>query len=475
MKNIAFKYMVLGGKSETNYLGALVATVCNIRKSRVISPLVGFEVGMSSSVLCRLARRCTGVETTIRSSCFCLPGIQTALLPVIPPVCRSRNCAAGVVPVAVGAEFPPQTSTACLKLPFLITVVCRNLPVCCCCIPLLKSDLRERYNFVVVNKRGSSSGGGGSSSGGSGGSSGGSGSRGSSSSGKTFGGSDPKNGRKRNGNVYVAAMATGTSGDSAGSGNMYNVSPYAIVSEEKPIFLAIEVICFKRENNTRIFQLSNEIENFKQASVPSENVSIPPTAAEIYVKIMEKTWVFQFLAGLNPDFEYARVHLLNKTPFPTLEEAHAYCLSDQSRRSPMPPISGIPLKISVMAVRYAYSAPPSVPSHTSSPSLSLRPAGYQPRPSQSSAHLFADSSALDFSAFSTHFHDEINTFRQLLSMSSTPVASHAGNFTSINRASASPTSPWIVDSGVIDNMTSMSSLFRSYASSSWRQTVRLAN
>ncbi|KAF6137482.1 hypothetical protein GIB67_027869 [Kingdonia uniflora] len=83
----------------------------------------------------------------------------------------------------------------------------------------------------------------------------------------------------------------------------------------------------QREKNARIFQLSNEIENFKQASAPSENVPIPPTAAEIYAKIVEKIRVFQFLAGLNLDFEYARVHLLDRTPFPTLEEAHAYCLS----------------------------------------------------------------------------------------------------------------------------------------------------
>ncbi|KAF6175869.1 hypothetical protein GIB67_003357 [Kingdonia uniflora] len=122
----------------------------------------------------------------------------------------------------------------------------------------------------------------------------------------------------------------------------------------------------QRKNNARIFQLSNEIENFKQgtqtlgmyyarlrssweelshydrfiewpASAPSENIHIPPTAVEIYAKIIEKTRVFQFLAGLNPDFEYARVHLLNKTHFSTLEEAHAYCLSDQSRRQPPTP------------------------------------------------------------------------------------------------------------------------------------------
>ncbi|KAF6153870.1 hypothetical protein GIB67_001103 [Kingdonia uniflora] len=118
------------------------------------------------------------------------------------------------------------------------------------------------------------------------------------------------------------------------------------------------------------------------ASAPSEKVYIPPTTAEIYAKIVEKTRVFQFLAGLNPDFEYARVHLLDRTPFPTLEEAHVYCLFDQSRRSPMPPISGISSETSAMAIRYAYPAPPSVPSqtsHTSSPSLSQLPAVYTRR------------------------------------------------------------------------------------------------
>ncbi|KAF6164319.1 hypothetical protein GIB67_029202 [Kingdonia uniflora] len=219
----------------------------------------------------------------------------------------------------------------------------------------------------------------------------------------------------------------------------------------------------QRENNVRIFQLSNEIWNFKQgtqnlgmyyarlrssweelsyydsfiewsASAPSEKVPIPPMAAEIYTKIVEKTWVFQFLAGLNPDFEYARVHLLDRTHFPTLEEAHAYCLFDQSCRSPMTPISGIPSETFTMAARYAYLAPPLVPlqtSHTSSPNLSPlpaafsnsrplrkkcdycgkwghlkttchalhgRPAGYQPRPSQSLTHLSAVSSTPNSSA-----------------------------------------------------------------------------
>ncbi|KAF6144277.1 hypothetical protein GIB67_024504 [Kingdonia uniflora] len=109
------------------------------------------------------------------------------------------------------------------------------------------------------------------------------------------------------------------------------------------------------------------------SAAPSEKVPTLPTAADIYATIVEKTRVFQFLAGHNPNFEYVRVHLLDMTPFPTLEKAHAYCLSDQSRRSPMPHISGISSETSAIVVRYAYPLPPSVPSQTSqtsSPSLS---------------------------------------------------------------------------------------------------------
>ncbi|KAF6146596.1 hypothetical protein GIB67_008882 [Kingdonia uniflora] len=45
----------------------------------------------------------------------------------------------------------------------------------------------------------------------------------------------------------------------------------------------------------------------------------------------------------------------SRTPFRTLKAAYAY---DQSRRSPMPPISRIPSETSPMAVRYAYPASP---------------------------------------------------------------------------------------------------------------------
>ncbi|KAF6153074.1 hypothetical protein GIB67_034796 [Kingdonia uniflora] len=280
---------------------------------------------------------------------------------------------------------------------------------------------------------------------------------------------------------------------------------YLLTSNAYMIWESLLKIYSRRENNAMIFQLSNEIGIFKQgtqtlgmyyarlrssweelshydsfiewpASAPSEKVPTPPTATEIYAKIVEKTRVFKFLTGLNPDFEYARVHLLDRTPFPTLEEAHTYCLSDQSRRSPMPHISGIPSETFAMDVHYAYPVPPSVPSltsHTSLPSLSPlpaasgnfrpprkkcdycgkwghlkttchilhgHPASYQPRPSQSSTHLSADSSVPNSSVFSTLSQDEINRFQQLISMSSTPTTSHAGDFASANSVCAFLTS-----------------------------------
>ncbi|KAF6147875.1 hypothetical protein GIB67_014455 [Kingdonia uniflora] len=114
------------------------------------------------------------------------------------------------------------------------------------------------------------------------------------------------------------------------------------------IWESLRKVYSQRENNARIFQLSNEIENFKQGT-----------------------------------------QTLGMTPFPTLEEAHAYYLSDQSRQSPMPPISGIPSETSVITVRYAYPTPPSVSSqisNTSSPSLSSLPAAscnsHPPSPSR---------------------------------------------------------------------------------------------
>ncbi|KAF6172073.1 hypothetical protein GIB67_029491 [Kingdonia uniflora] len=125
----------------------------------------------------------------------------------------------------------------------------------------------------------------------------------------------------------------------------------------------------------------------------------------------------------------------------------------------MPPISGIPSETSAMAIRYAYSALPSVPSltsHTSSPSLSpLSTASGNSRPSRKKC----DYCVCQILWPLVLSQDEISKFRQLLSISSTPATSHADNFASAKSVSASPTSHWI-DSGATDNMTISPSVSR---------------
>ncbi|KAH7543796.1 hypothetical protein JRO89_XS15G0021100 [Xanthoceras sorbifolium] len=220
---------------------------------------------------------------------------------------------------------------------------------------------------------------------------------------------------------------------------------YLFTNNAALIWDSLRKVYSPKENNARIFQLSNEIGNFKQA-------------AEIYAKIVEKNRVFQFFAGLNSEFEYARVHLLDRSPFPTLEEAHSYCLSDQSRRMPMHHIPGSLSESSANAVRYGF--PPSTPSQTpqiTTPSLSLlppassnsrprkkcdhcgkwghlkatchalhgRPPSYQPLSSQPTANFSAHSSMQDSSASSYLSQDEINKFRQLFSMTSTHTSTPA--------------------------------------------------
>ncbi|KAF6156671.1 hypothetical protein GIB67_017807 [Kingdonia uniflora] len=212
---------------------------------------------------------------------------------------------------------------------------------------------------------------------------------------------------------------------------------YLFTNNAHLIWKSLHKVYSQRKNNTKIFQLSNEIENFKH-----DTQTLGMYYARLRLSWEELSHYDSFIEWpdsaprLNPDFEYARIHILDRTPFPTLEEAHAYCLSDQSRRSHMLYISKIPSETSAMAVRYAYPVPPSVPSQTSQtspPSLSPLPTasgnsrpprkkcdycgkwghlkttyhalhgcpvGYQPCPSQPSAHISADSSAPDSSAFS---------------------------------------------------------------------------
>ncbi|GAV66123.1 UBN2_3 domain-containing protein [Cephalotus follicularis] len=62
-----------------------------------------------------------------------------------------------------------------------------------------------------------------------------------------------------------------------------------------------------------------------------------PVELVTYQKDTEKERVYEFLAGLNPEFDQIRVQVLGRVPFPTLREAYNMVQREETRRSSMLP------------------------------------------------------------------------------------------------------------------------------------------
>ncbi|KAJ8772365.1 hypothetical protein K2173_027542 [Erythroxylum novogranatense] len=57
--------------------------------------------------------------------------------------------------------------------------------------------------------------------------------------------------------------------------------------------------------------------------------------AVLIQNMIEKERVYDFLAGLNSEFDQLRVQVIGRSPFPSLEEAHSYIQQEETRRSAM--------------------------------------------------------------------------------------------------------------------------------------------
>nr|CAD1831665.1 unnamed protein product [Ananas comosus var. bracteatus] len=60
-----------------------------------------------------------------------------------------------------------------------------------------------------------------------------------------------------------------------------------------------------------------------------------PDDAAKFQKLIEKERVYDFLAGLQAEFDPIRVQVLGRDPFPSLREAYAYVQQEESRRNVM--------------------------------------------------------------------------------------------------------------------------------------------
>lgn len=54
-----------------------------------------------------------------------------------------------------------------------------------------------------------------------------------------------------------------------------------------------------------------------------------------YKKHVESIQIFEFLAGLNPEYEQVRVLFLGKNPLPSLNDVYAYVHKEEGRRGVM--------------------------------------------------------------------------------------------------------------------------------------------
>ncbi|GAV80739.1 UBN2_3 domain-containing protein, partial [Cephalotus follicularis] len=87
-------------------------------------------------------------------------------------------------------------------------------------------------------------------------------------------------------------------------------------------------------------------------SIPEELVA--------YQKDTEKERVYEFLAGLNPEFDQIRVQVLGRESFPTLREAYNMVQYEETRRSSMLPSSPPDRSALVTMFRPSLSVPNSV-------------------------------------------------------------------------------------------------------------------
>ncbi|GAV76359.1 UBN2_3 domain-containing protein [Cephalotus follicularis] len=76
-----------------------------------------------------------------------------------------------------------------------------------------------------------------------------------------------------------------------------------------------------------------------------------PTELITFQKDIEKEMVYDFLAGLNPDYDQVRVQVLGRDPFPTLEEAYNLIQHEERRRTSMMP-SVLPDRSTLVAVSW---------------------------------------------------------------------------------------------------------------------------
>ncbi|KAJ7954402.1 Retrovirus-related Pol polyprotein from transposon TNT 1-94 [Quillaja saponaria] len=235
---------------------------------------------------------------------------------------------------------------------------------------------------------------------------------------------------------------------------------------------------------------------------------VHPADAASYKKVVDKERVYDFLAGLNLEYDQIRVQVLGRDPFPNLRQSYAYVQQEESRRIAMlhvvtrersamvaTPIPKESKGVHTRGIEIARGSDKDdlqcdycdKTRHTRDTCWKLhgRPTrgrgGRFVGPPRSRAHVSDTVESSPSTESSALNPEEMQHLRRLMAKldgcPSTSAASshHAPSHHALGTHSTTDLEPWIIDSGASDHMTGTSRNFSTYFPCSGKDKVRVAD
>ncbi|XP_075079811.1 uncharacterized protein LOC142165075 [Nicotiana tabacum] len=117
---------------------------------------------------------------------------------------------------------------------------------------------------------------------------------------------------------------------------------YLLLDTTENIWNSTKRTYSRKGNDAHVFEIRNKIHATKQGKLTITDYYFELTGlwkaiyyyqdlqakcindAVLFQKLVEKERIYDFLAGLNPEYDQIRVQVLGKVPFPSLEDAYSY-------------------------------------------------------------------------------------------------------------------------------------------------------
>uniref|UniRef100_A0A2N9I543 Retrovirus-related Pol polyprotein from transposon RE1 n=1 Tax=Fagus sylvatica TaxID=28930 RepID=A0A2N9I543_FAGSY len=217
-------------------------------------------------------------------------------------------------------------------------------------------------------------------------------------------------------------------------------------------------------------------------------------------KIVEDNRIFKFLAGLNIEFDEVRGRVIGRQPLPSIGDVFSEVRREESRRNVMlgKKGPGVAVESSALVAADANSSKaityqrrtddkPRVwcdycnkPRHTRETCWKIhgKPANWKSsKPGDRSGRAFPTANEAEVTSFTKEQMEHLLTLLKSNSSSGIPSVSVAqtGNEPNALSCCLNSSTPWIIDSGASDHMTSSHNFFESYSPCSGIEKVRIAD